>query len=390
MSWQEQAESMAKVWGETQKKMWDSWLESLQSAPTAQSFQPENLVSQWQKMATQGFETWLVEADPTAKEVAHRLFSSQKAMLQFFEFAFEAWKKILPQVEAGQDWQTVLANYSGQLQQQLTQSAETMLKMGQDSQAMWQLYQQQSQKFLQPWLQALQQPGDFFSQNGQGNSQAFFNLSNLYWDSYEQSLGGFLDSPTLGYTREFETMLRQGFKAWQNYRRADFEYQLVVINAWVKTFEKLQQELVGLSQKGETITSLEQFATVWTTLAEDAFSDVFRSEKYIRAQGKLLKATMNFRIQQRQMVEWICKIADIPTRSEVDEIHRTNYELRKEVKALKKNLATTAQAGASVTTLQTEIEALKATVATLTAKPKRSSRAKTTKKSAPDGEQEGA
>ena len=198
MSWQAQAESMAQVWGETQKKMWDSWFEAIQAGPSAPSFQANDVVEQWQKMANQGFESWLSQADPTAKETAHRLFTSQKGLLQFFEFAYSTWQDMMTKVNDGAAWQTVLADYSERLQQQLTQSAESIFKMSQDSQAMWQLYQEQSQKFLQPWLAAWQQPGDFFNQDGLGSLQAFSKMTDLYWDGYEQSVGSFLDSPQLG------------------------------------------------------------------------------------------------------------------------------------------------------------------------------------------------
>ena len=38
-------------------------------------------------------------------------------------------------------------------------------------------------------------------------------------------------------------------------------------------------------------------------------------------------------------MEVFLKMNDLPTRSEVDEIHRNVYELRKEIKSLKKALA---------------------------------------------------
>ena len=205
-----------------------------------------------------------------------------------------------------------------------------------------------------------------------------------------RALVAFWIVPSLGSNREFERMLRQSFKAWQNYRRADFDYQLVVVEAWIKTFEQFQQKLLTLTENGEMITSLEQFVTVWTNLAEDAFSEVFRSEKYIRAQGKLLETTMNYRIQQRQIVEWLCEKVDIPTRSEVDEVHRTNYELRKEVKALKKAVASSGRKDPAVTVLQEEVQALKAAVAELSKKPRSTSRARSTKKTTANKQAGGA
>jgi polyhydroxyalkanoate synthesis regulator phasin len=68
------------------------------------------------------------------------------------------------------------------------------------------------------------------------------------------------------------------------------------------------------------------------------FIEVFRSEKYIRIQGRLLNTAMAYRIHQREIVELFLKIGDMPTRSEVDEAHRNIYEQRKEMKALKKAL----------------------------------------------------
>jgi len=48
---------------------------------------------------------------------------------------------------------------------------------------------------------------------------------------------------------------------------------------------------------------------------------------------------MTYRLQQQQLVEVFLKMNDLPVRSEVDEVHRSIYELRKEIKSLKKALA---------------------------------------------------
>jgi polyhydroxyalkanoate synthesis regulator phasin len=48
---------------------------------------------------------------------------------------------------------------------------------------------------------------------------------------------------------------------------------------------------------------------------------------------------MIYRVYQQQLMEVFMKMYDLPTRSEVDEIHHSIYGLRKEVKSLKKALA---------------------------------------------------
>ncbi len=52
-----------------------------------------------------------------------------------------------------------------------------------------------------------------------------------------------------------------------------------------------------------------------------------------------MKSATLYRLYQQQLVEVFLKMYDLPTRSEGDEIHHSIYELRKEVKSLKKALA---------------------------------------------------
>ena len=48
---------------------------------------------------------------------------------------------------------------------------------------------------------------------------------------------------------------------------------------------------------------------------------------------------MKLWLDQQQLIEMFLKMNNLPTRTKVDEIHRSIYELKKEVKSLKKALA---------------------------------------------------
>ena len=382
MNWTDQTETMSKVWAEAQEKMWRSWFDLSQAAaPVSTSFF-SGLADQWQEMASQGFKQWTAEAQPTAKQVADRLFAGQKASMRFLEFSIKAWQEMAKKVEAGQDWQSLLAAYGEQLQEQLIQGPEAMFRLAEDSDQLWQIYSEQIQQLISPWLNTWQQTLQHFGQNGAGMSE----LTKLYWDSYDQTFGRLVESPGFGYSRELDEKIRYSFKVWERYRQADFAYQLIVAEAWVKLFERFQQELIVLAQKGEKIERLEQLANFWIDLGDQVFIEVFRSERYILAQGELLSATMAYRIQQREIIELVLKAMDIPTRTEVDQVHRNVYQQRKEIKSLKKSLAAAARqqedqtkkdkraaqtklnkARQTIKTLQEEVSALKDALSELTA-----------------------
>jgi len=153
----------------------------------------------------------------------------------------------------------------------------------------------------------------------------------------------FWQSPNLGYTREFNHKLFQSLEAWFNLQQASFDYQLVILEVWLKTVEEFLRVLLSMTENGETIQHWQQILQVWSQLFDRTFAQTFQSEHPLQVRGKFLNTTITFRKQQQQLLEVFLKWNDLPTRSEVDEIHRSIYELRKEMKSFKKEFASQKQ-----------------------------------------------
>lgn len=203
---------------------------------------------------------------------------------------------------------------------------------------LWLLYVKGLQKLAQLWAELLPQSLDM-SRMESGDDSMLFEPINFYWNIYEKTVGSFLQSPTLGYTREFNHKLLGGFDSWINFYKASFDYQLVLLNVWAKAFDELMRELAASEGKSRTIQNWRQFLQVWSTLFDRVFAETFRSQDTVEIQGKFLNAALTYRLHQQQLMEVFLKMNDLPTRSEIDEVHRSIYQLRKEIKSLKKAVA---------------------------------------------------
>jgi len=203
---------------------------------------------------------------------------------------------------------------------------------------LWLLYVKGLQKLAQLWAELLPQSLDM-SRIASGDDSVLFEPINFYWNIYEKTVGSFLQSPTLGYTREFNHKLLGGFDSWINFYKASFDYQLVLLNVWAKAFDELMRELATSEEKSRTIQNWRQFLQVWSSLFDRVFAETFRSQDTVEIQGRFLNAALSYRLHQQQLMEVFLKMNDLPTRSEVDEVHRNIYELRKEIKSLKKAVA---------------------------------------------------
>lgn len=207
-----------------------------------------------------------------------------------------------------------------------------------DQAELWQIYLKGMQKLAQLWAESIEESLKIAGKTMVGEHSAFLEITELYWSIYEKTFGSALQSPNFGYNREFNNKLLKGFDAWIQFTKATFDYQGELVEVWMKAFEELMRELASSEETGKTVQNWQQLLQVWSRVFDRVFAQKFGSEDAVALQGKFLNAAMTYKFQQQQLMEVFLKMYNLPTRSEVDEIHRNIYELRKEIKSLNKAL----------------------------------------------------
>lgn len=91
--------------------------------------------------------------------------------------------------------------------------------------------------------------------------------------------------------------------------------------------EKLIAALAGPEASGPPVTSLRQLHDLWVECGERAYAAAAHSEDFAAAQAELLAAMIEMRFEQRRQIEEWARAFDLPSRSEIDAIHRRLHEL---------------------------------------------------------------
>jgi class III poly(R)-hydroxyalkanoic acid synthase PhaE subunit len=192
---------------------------------------------------------------------------------------------------------------------------------------------------MAPWLKAWQVAPSHMgvAMAGEGPSE-MIELANLYWQAYDQTFGMMVNTPGVGLTRELTNKISQGFESWKTLTQAMDDYQYLILDAWSGVMEQVLRDMMKRAEQGQPVESIRDLVKMWTGAADKSFAQVATSEKYAEVQGRFLSSYMDYRIKEQQIVEEFLRYSYVPTRSEMDEAHRNVYELRKEVKALKKAL----------------------------------------------------
>lgn len=341
MDWTKQAEAMMQTWGEAQKKTWESWYDLMRGASNANDspfgFYPD-MMKQWQDMSMQTLNSWTAGTDPTAQNAARQMMASQEAMMRFMQSITQAWQAIAPKVEAGEDWQSVLREYSNQYFQSVFGLPTGAMSAGKDLNELWQFYMQEWQKMSQPWLQSWMQSPTNLSHVMMGGSSELAQLSKFHWDVYERTFGGITELPGMGYNRELNAKILRGFDSWVDLQKVSAEYHTMLTETFSKAFESFMGKLVAMSEKGEVIDSIQDLANLYFDTVDETFTKLYVSEDYLDLQNNLSKAVMVNKMTQQEIMEVFQEMLDMPTRSELDDAYRSLNDLRKEVKALKRTL----------------------------------------------------
>lgn len=318
--WTESTKSVVDAWTQTNTQIWESWFKAIGDfTPKA----PDTV--------SQGFRQ-------DVEDINEVFAKNQQLLSRFFKISVDAWQELLPTFEAGGNWQDTVTRYNQQLQEQLAAFASSSQKISQNNLELWQLYVEEVKQFNQLGFAPL---GVKMADFATGQSAPWLELNHRYWEMlYDKSFNGLiLSSPMLGPNREFTGKLLRNFEAWTELYRANSDYQLVLGEVQVKAFENLMKTLAEKAEKGEVVKDWKEFQGLWSQVADDIFAAAFCEEQNIKIRGKFINALNHYRLQQQELMEVLLNSLNLPTRSEVDEVHKTIYDLRKQVKQLQKQVA---------------------------------------------------
>jgi polyhydroxyalkanoate synthesis regulator phasin len=111
-------------------------------------------------------------------------------------------------------------------------------------------------------------------------------------------------------------------------------FQLLMHGAWNEAVKRFLQEINDA--QGTPITSWRELIDVWVQVANNTLLETHRTPEFLEVQRRLTRSGAECRLQEREIAEAFCEIQQMPTRTEMDEVQREVYELRRRLRALER------------------------------------------------------
>lgn len=133
-----------------------------------------------------------------------------------------------------------------------------------------------------------------------------------------------------------ERRVAKVMQLWLEVQQRARAYEAVVAGAWMEANKRFAAEFQERVRAGTAPTRPKEALKLWLDVANRTLLETHRSARFLEAQGELLRRGMDFLLAEREMVESLVEPAGVPTRSEIDEVHRSVLDLRRRVRTLEK------------------------------------------------------
>jgi class III poly(R)-hydroxyalkanoic acid synthase PhaE subunit len=326
----------------------DGWIKTQQQAITALRDQALQLQSFFKNSAStpdNSFSTWskaILEAFPIGEDanLSKGVFNKTLYNTEVLQKLYEFWQPLLKAIT---DKSIDSANYNNLTDpEKLKQLFDKLFNF--DLEAINQLQKQASQysdlyqQFSKPWNEAAKtQASNLFQGDFSQNTltpQVWLQQMQSAYATFEKTTGKIMSVPSLGKDREKMDLFSKYTKALTTFSSRHQEYYQLMQTTGYEGNQEVIKALAEKVEAGEKFEKFDDFFALWISTNEKVFYKLFQSKEFNQRRNAMTDAGFKARKLYNQIIEG--QLADLPIarRSEMDEVYKIIYDLRKQVKSL--------------------------------------------------------
>ena len=285
---------------------------------------PESLLAMWLNTSAQFWESTLKmwsgtagvsgPADPVGETPKNRAFES-------FESTAKTWKALSSLMQEPEVQESMLKGISA-----LPDLASKMTKPAVEG-------------FLHCQREWLERAGRI------GKSTAAYKFENLdqetfraWLEVYETEFRKFLHVPQLGLTRGYQERFTEAADKYNVFQATLAEFMSLLYLPLEKSFKVMQDQVSIMADQGKVPEKSKELYRMWVKVLEGHYMTLFKSPEYNQALSRILDAMGEFHVAKQQIMQDAMKTLPVPTLSDMDELSKEIYLLKKRVRELENQI----------------------------------------------------
>lgn len=213
-----------------------------------------------------------------------------------------------------------------------------------------------SRQYMQNMTDMMQKGMGQFSQQGMNNYQQMRGMMNGMMPSSADMFGGMMNNYNAWYNTVQNAVApltkmmtpnqyTKNMLEWNDisnrlmvYNIKNAEMQYMIYNQGVKVMDSLAENIAAKVQKGEEVNNMMAMYQEWLNISDKVYVSLFESEEYSKIMAETSAMQMRLKKDIEAQMEKFLVGVPVATRSEMDEMYKTIYDLKKQVRQLEKML----------------------------------------------------
>ncbi len=207
-----------------------------------------------------------------------------------------------------------------------------------NSQSYFNTYLKTLENFVGPWAYAYENIADIYMEALYKDPMKLSDALKEWQKAYDQTFGVLVTSPVVGSSREMLEQNNRAVDAMIDMLISVAEFMTKALSVGYKYSQEAFEDYFESVENGEEPKTFNEFYKMWSNRVEKAIETYFYTDEFSKLIAKTADSAMIFKIEYDKVIEKALKDFPIVTKSEVDNVYKNVYDLRREVRSLKKEL----------------------------------------------------
>lgn len=156
--------------------------------------------------------------------------------------------------------------------------------------------------------------------------------------AYQQTYEPFLKIPMEGKEAAIMHIMNQMQDKISEYLTLQVRYRYLMYNNGQEALETMMDTISQRIKDGNEIETFQDLFRIWVDSNENTFINYFHTEEFAKLQGELIEKGLQVKADFDKIIELLIAEYPVATRSEIDELAKTVYDIDSKLHALTKQV----------------------------------------------------
>jgi polyhydroxyalkanoate synthesis regulator phasin len=162
------------------------------------------------------------------------------------------------------------------------------------------------------------------------------NMFRVWTDIYLKEFQQFFQIPQLGLMRTYQEKMNQAADKYNLFQSTLSEFLSLLSLPFNRSMQVMQEKLGDMAEKDGLTEDTKVYYSMWVKVLEGHFMTLFQTPEYVETLTRTVNTLADYSAARNAALEDILSMLPVAKKTEMDDMARELYELKKRLRKLEK------------------------------------------------------